>query len=79
MRPLPGEFEAEHGHMSKTCFPHGLVAQGWDGSNTAVNGRTDSYVYNASHPVITTSAQAEGAIEGDVHDYQLTAATATDF
>lgn len=79
MRPLPGEFEAEHGHMSKTCFPHGLVAQGWDGSNTAVNGRTDSYVYNASHPVITTSAQAEGAIEGDVHDYQLTTATATDF
>ena len=79
MRPLPGEFEAEHGHRSETCFPHGLVAQSWDGSNTAVDGRTDNYVYNASHPVITTSAQAEGAIEGDAHDYQLTAATATDF
>ena len=79
MRPLPGEFEAEHGRVSKTCFPHGLVAQGWDGSNTAVDGRTDSYVYNASHPVVTTSAQAEGAIEGEARDYQLADATATDF
>jgi len=46
--------------------PHGLIGQSFDGSNIAVSGKLDNY---GDKPTFTTSAQAEGAIEGVYTDY----------
>jgi hypothetical protein len=62
-------FSRYHGKSSPTCFPHGILGQSWDGDNVAVDGKTDSYEYKADNPVITTIAQAEGAIEGGAKEY----------
>ena len=73
MRQLSGTtgFEATHGISSKTCHPHGLIAQSYDGDNLAVDGAQDNYDYDRARPVIITTAQAEGAIEGKAHDYKI--------
>ena len=70
MRMLTGtEFEANYGTTSKTCYPHGIIAQSYDGDDLAVDGAKDNYTYNPLHPVFTTRAQAEGAIDGGAKDY----------
>ena len=80
MRPLGGTgLEKEAGSPSKTCFPHGLVGQSWDGDSVAVDGATDDYAYDAAHPVITTAAMAEGAIEGTALQYGSKEAHETGF
>ena len=80
IRPLGGTgLEAEAGSPSKTCFPHGLVGQSWDGDSVAVDGATDDYAYDSAHPVITTTAMAEGAIEGTALQYGSEEAHGTDF
>ena len=73
MRQLSGTtgFEATHGVASKTCHPHGLIAQSYDEDNLAVDGAQDNYDYDRARPVIITTAQAEGAIEGKAHDYKI--------
>jgi hypothetical protein len=48
--------------------PHGILGQAYDGDGLAVNGRQD--VYPASGE-FTTSAMAEGAIEGTADDYEM--------
>jgi hypothetical protein len=65
-------FEKFHGRSSDSCYPHGVIGQSWDGDTIGINGRVDDYTYNQSYPVIVTSANAEGGIEGVVHDYALT-------
>jgi hypothetical protein len=64
-------FAETSGQSSKTCFPHGIIGQSWDGDAFGISGKEDDYTYNASHPVVTTSAMAEGAIEGSADEYAL--------
>lgn len=63
-----GKFEHLHGKSSSTCFPHGIIGQSWDGDNMKVNGAVDDY-NNDTTSEMTTTAQAEGAIEGTFADY----------
>ena len=56
--------------------PHGIVGQSFDGSKLAVSGKQDDY---GNGPEFTTSAQAEGAIEGTHKDYIVSAPFATAF
>ena len=80
MRPLDKTgFENAHGASSKTCYPHGIVGQSWDGDALAVDGATDDYAFDPKNPVITTKAMAEGAIEGRAIAYELPTAFLTEF
>lgn len=56
--------------------PHGIIGQSFDGSMIAVSGKQDKY---NDLPEFTTTAQAEGALEGKHTDYIMTAPFATDF
>jgi len=72
MRMLDGQtgFEIHHGQASTTCLPHGVIGQSYDSDDLAVDGATDNYAHdNMASPVVTTSAQAEGAIEGKAANY----------
>jgi hypothetical protein len=62
--------------MHGVVFPHGILGQSFDGSNTAVSGKLDEY---GDTPEFTTTAQAEGAIEGVYTDYIVSAPFANDF
>jgi len=55
--------------------PHGLIGQSYDGDGLATDGRKDDYSANE----VTTTAMAEGAIEGDASDYELRHRFATRF
>lgn len=55
--------------------PHGLFGQSFDGDDVAVDGATDS----ARSGEVTTTAQAEGAIEGSMRDYKMESPYATGF
>ena len=58
---------ATHGRSTiGTIAPHGIIGQSFDGSMIAVSGKLDDY---GDRPEFTTSAQAEGAIEGTAADY----------
>jgi len=59
-------YDADHDVVA----PHGLFGQSYDGDSMAVDGKVD--VRNGDE--ITTSAQAEGAIEGVYTDYEIDAA-----
>lgn len=75
MRKLDGTiFAHRHNASSATCFPHGIIAQSWDGDHIGIDGAKDDYTYRADRPVITTHANAEGAIEGNASHYELRAA-----
>ena len=79
MRSLDGDAElfADYSHsMHGIVWPHGIIGQSFDGSNVAVSGKHDNY---GEAPEFTTSAQAEGAIEGDYTDYIVSAPFANDF
>ena len=56
-------------------LPHGIVGQSFS-ANAPRNGKVDSYPPSGH---LTTSAQAEGAIEGAARDYQLRSAHDTRF
>lgn len=56
--------------------PHGLVGQTFDGSHVPRNGRRDTYPKRGN---FTTSAMAEGAIDGEESDYRVLSPYATDF
>ena len=73
LRQLSGNtgFEGSHGIASKSCHPHGLIAQSYDEDNLAVDGAQDNYDYDRTRPILTTKAQAEGAIEGKARDYKI--------
>ena len=81
MRKLDGTpFERDFGRASATCFPHGLIGQGFDGDALGVSGKTDDYnSVDPWHPVMWRTAQAEGAIEGVGSDYKLQSAVSTVF
>jgi hypothetical protein len=56
-------------------WPHGLIGQSFDGDARPRRGKQDDY--NA--PVVWTTAQAEGAIEGVADDYRVASPFATAF
>jgi len=63
-------------------WPHGLIGQSYDGDKIAVDGKTDDYQVRKGrgrYPEYTTSALAEGAIEGTADDYQVAGPYAVDF
>ena len=77
MRKLDGtRFAKEFGNSSASCFPHGLIGQSYDGDNMAVSGKTDDYTHRVE---VTTTAMAEGAIEGSATDYALSTPFDTGF
>tara|TARA_Y100001954_G_scaffold232667_1_gene284351 strand:- start:5117 stop:5494 length:378 start_codon:yes stop_codon:yes gene_type:complete len=60
-----------------SVYPHGIVGQSWDGNTeTAIHGATDDYHGTAE---VTSSSQAEGAIEGSYMDYALDTPESTKF
>ena len=81
MRMFSGNsgFETKHGTASKSCHPHGIIAQSYDDDDLAVDGNKDDYTYNRSRPVVITRAQAEGAIEGQAKDYMMMHPFSTNF
>ena len=56
--------------------PHGIVGQSYATPGLERHGKKDLYPFSGSY---TTSAQAEGAIEGSASDYQVASPYATDF
>jgi len=56
-------------------WPHGLIGQSFNGDARPRQGKQDDY----STPVVWTTAQAEGAIEGVADDYRVAAPFATEF
>merc|ERR1712226_992571 len=56
--------------------PHGILGQSYDQDKLAVDGKTDTEVKSGES---TTSAQAEGAIEGTWEDYIMADKFSTDF
>ena len=77
MRKLDGTiFAKEFGDSSASCFPHGIIGQSYDGDNMAVSGKTDDYTNRVE---VTTTAMAEGAIEGSATDYALSTPFETGF
>jgi hypothetical protein len=81
MRMFSGDsgFETKYGTASKSCHPHGIIAQSYDGDDLAVDGKKDDYTYNRSRPIVVTRAQAEGAIEGQARDYMTVHPLSTNF
>lgn len=59
-------------------WPHGLLAQTFDGDTRPMHGRVDSYA-RLPNGKLTTKAQGEGAIEGSPQDYQLSSPFSTRF
>jgi len=55
--------------------PHGLVGQSYDGDGVGVFGKVDDY----QGKEFTTSANCEGAIEGEASDYKMKSKFGTDF
>ena len=77
MRKLDGtRFAKEFGNSSASCFPHGIIGQSYDGDNMAVSGKTVDYTNRVE---VTTTAMAEGAIEGSAADYALSTPFETSF
>ena len=70
MDPL---YDADHDVVA----PHGLIGQSYDGDAFGVDGAQDDYRNGGEE--MSTSAQAEGAIEGAAKDYKLAGSFATDF
>ena len=55
--------------------PHGLLGQSFDSDHIAVFGMIESFDTNPYH----THHMGEGAIEGDINDYQLSGEYSTNF
>jgi len=51
--------------------PHGLVGQSFDGDDEPRHGRVDVYPPLNASAEFTTSAMAEGAIDGIASDYEM--------
>ena len=56
--------------------PHGIIGQSYATPGRVRHGNKDIYPWTGTY---TTRAQAEGAIEGTVSDYEVASAYATDF
>merc|ERR1712113_1111620 len=72
---LDVEIVALYDADSDVVAPHGIFGQAYDGDKIAVDGAVDK----ERGSVITTKAQAEGAIEGTWTDYKMESKFATQF
>jgi hypothetical protein len=66
---LDVDIATEDGKEEFVVAPHGILGQTFDGDNTGVNGALDKY--HSAGTEFTTTAQAEGFIEGVADDYIL--------
>ena len=67
-------------HGNETAVrPHGLIGQSYDGKAQRRTGKTDVYPTPYANVSFTTSAMAEGAIDGVPDDYVLTDAESIAF
>jgi hypothetical protein len=69
-------------HIVRHAADSGIIGQSFDGSKLTVSGRTDNYGSAADRSGFkdfTTSAQAEGAIEGVYTDYMTSSPFSTVF
>lgn len=66
-------YDADHDVVA----PHGLIGQSFDGDDVGIDGAQDDY-RNAGAEM-TTTAQAEGAIEGEGANYKVASGFATAF
>jgi len=64
-------YDADHDKVA----PHGIFGQAYDGDSVGISGKLDK----DKSPESTTTAQAEGAIEGTWVDYKLASPFSTDF
>jgi len=64
--------------VPESVAPHGVIGQSYDGDGIAVDGKQDMYS-DMPGAETTTSAQAEGAVEGVYTDYIVDAPFATDY
>lgn len=55
--------------------PHGIIGQSFDGDGVPASGAVDDY----SKDEVTTSAQAEGAIEGKGSEYKMSSKFSVDY
>ena len=69
------QYDAE----SDPVAPHGILGQSLDGDSLAVDGARDGLVAAQGPPELFSTAQAEGAIEGNVSDYVVAHPFAVDF
>lgn len=58
---------------ANSVAPHGLIGQSYDGDKVSVDGAMDT------PQAALTTAQGEGAIEGEIQDYKMESCFATDF
>jgi len=68
---INAKYDADHDVVA----PHGLIGQSYDGDEFDFVGKTDDY----HGTEVTTTAMAEGAIEGVAADYKMTGPFATAF
>lgn len=66
-------YDADHDVVA----PHGLIGQSYDGDLVGLDGAQDDYKNSGEE--MTTTAQAEGAIEGVGADYKISHGFTTDF
>jgi len=59
--------------------PHGIIGQSFDGDDVGINGAVDAYATTKPGTKLTTTAMAEGAIEGEPADYFMASKYATEF
>lgn len=72
MRKLDStHFSSSYGTSSKSCFPHGIIGQSWDGDNVGISGKVDDYTFHKENPFVKTVSMAEGSIEGNADDYSV--------
>ena len=72
-------FEPRVDERSLAAAPHGLVGQSYDGSDIPRHGKLDAYPALDAPGEFTTTAMAEGAIEGDATMYEVAAPHETRF
>ena len=67
------------GDAAFAAQPHGIIGQSFDGNSTARRGKLDVYPSRSLAAEFTTTAWAEGAIEGVANEYAVGTRYATDF
>jgi len=76
-RLLQVKIDALYDADSDVTAPHGIIGQSYDGDGKALSGAQDDY--HVAKEEMSTSAQAEGAIEGHYSEYKMRSPFSTQF
>jgi len=69
-RRLDMDIQLQSHEADLPTMPHGIIGQSWDGDGLAVDGQLDQYP-RFQGAEFTTYAMAEGALEGQASDYEV--------